>query len=319
MPRPNRIEFSGAWYHVIHRGTKKPALFLNDSHRQLFLNVLAESISIEGFECHAYCLLNHEVHLLIHTPTGNLSHAMRHLFSVYTQRFNQDTGHTGSLFKDRFKAVLLDPDDYLQADSRFIHQLPSLQRIPESPLNYPWSSFPAYVGKAPRPRWLQISTILPQYPRPFEKYYGEYVLHEKDDRLIRFFKRKKLSPFLGSTGFVMAAKNSAAAHKDTGSTTTLPSMDVLIQSTAMVMKETVDDILISKRGRGNQQLGRTVAMYLCRHIGQHSIKDIAEHFGVGHESAVSVRLARFKTFLEHHPDVQSKLNLLVKTAGRFSL
>ena len=96
-------------------------------------------------------------------------------------------------------------------------------------------------------------------------------------------------------------------------------MDILIRSTAMIMKETVDNIIISKRGRGNQQLGRTIAMYLCRHIGQYSIKDIAEHFGVGHESAVSVRLARFKDFLEYNPDVQSKLNLLVKTAGKFTV
>jgi hypothetical protein len=285
----------------------------------MFLDAISESVSVEGFECHAYCLLNHEVHLLIHTPNGNLSDAMRHLFSVYTQRFNQDTGHKGSLFKDRFKAVLIDPDEHLHADSRYIHQLPALKRNPESPLTYPWSSFPAYVGKAPRPRWLQISTILPTYPRPFEKYYGEYVLHEKDDHILRFFKRKKLSPFLGSPGFIMAAKNSAASFKDNARETALPSMDVLIQSTAMVMKESVDDILISKRGRGNQQLGRTVAMYLCRHIGQYSIKDIAEHFGVSHESAVSVRLARFKTFLEHNPEIQTKLNLLVKTAGRFSL
>lgn len=319
MPRPNRIEFPCAWYHVINRGTKKPPLFLNDEHRRLFLSVLSEAVSIEGFECHAYCLLNHEVHLLIHTPNGNLSDGMRHLFSVYTQRFNQDTGHKGSLFKDRFKAVLIDPDTHLQSDSRYIHQLPALKRNPESPLTYTWSSFPAYVGKAPRPRWLQISRILPTYPRPFEKYYGEYVLHEKGPQLERFFKRKKLSPYLGSPGFIMAAKNSAESFKDAGSSIEIPSMDVLIQSTAMIMKESIDDILVSKRGRGNQQLGRTVAMYLCRHIGQYSIKVIAEHFGVGHESAVSVRLARFKHFLEDHPEVQSKLNLLVKTAGKFSV
>ena len=33
MPRPLRIEYEGAWYHVMNRGTNRQEVFLTDVHR----------------------------------------------------------------------------------------------------------------------------------------------------------------------------------------------------------------------------------------------------------------------------------------------
>ncbi len=319
MPRPIRLEFSGAWYHVIHRGTKTPKLFKKESHFTLFLECLAETLSLEGIECHAYALLDHEVHLLIRTPHANLSASMRHLFSVYAQRYNLDTKHDGPLFKDRFKAIVIDPDEYLLPVSHYIHTLPILKRKAVTPQDYTHSSCRIYTGVESKPAWLQTSTILRHFPQPFEQQYAHYLQALDNTDLYKVYKRKKISPFLGSKSFILAVKNSAASEQTSGPKKSPPSMDILIKSTASVFDKKAADIMISKRGRGNKQLGRTVAMYLCRHVGHYSIKDIAKTFGVTHESAVSVRLARFKTYLQNNPDVQSKLKLLTQTAGRFSL
>ncbi len=42
MSRPLRIEFAGALYHVTSRGDGQEDIFLDDSDRELFLEVLAE-------------------------------------------------------------------------------------------------------------------------------------------------------------------------------------------------------------------------------------------------------------------------------------
>ncbi len=44
MARPLRFEFSGALHHVNSRGNGRELIFLDDSDRQMFLDVLAEVV-----------------------------------------------------------------------------------------------------------------------------------------------------------------------------------------------------------------------------------------------------------------------------------
>ena len=77
MARPLRIEFEGAWYHAMNRGSSHCAIFLHDDHREMFLRLLAESVAMFGIEIHSYFLMSNHYHLLIRTPHANLSRAMR--------------------------------------------------------------------------------------------------------------------------------------------------------------------------------------------------------------------------------------------------
>ncbi len=61
-------------------------------------------------------------HLLVHTPEGNLSRCMRHINGVYTQRFNRQNKKEGQLFRGRYKAVLVDKDNYLLEVLWYIHR-----------------------------------------------------------------------------------------------------------------------------------------------------------------------------------------------------
>ena len=89
MARPLRIEFEGALYHVTSRGDQSRGIFLDDTDRAAFLEILSDVVGRFGWLCHAYCLMNNHYHLLIETPDANLSRGMRHLNGVYTQRFNR--------------------------------------------------------------------------------------------------------------------------------------------------------------------------------------------------------------------------------------
>jgi len=317
MPRPLRIEYPGAWYLVKNVVSNGKKLALSDSHRMLFLTVLQETCELYSMTCHGFVLLDKEYLLIAHTPLGNISHAIRHLNSVYSQRFNTHSGQTGPLFKGRFKSVLFDAQDYLLRITRYLHQVPSLKKKVTFPASYTWSSYSSYIGKAPLHKALTTKTAL-QYLSAAQPAaaYKQYVETTYDKDMVAWFTSKKLKPILGSKEFLMTVQNYQNSQPTTPSA---PSMDILIKSAASVLNESIDDILISRRGRNNQQLGRTVAMYLCRHIGQHPIKDIANQFNVTHESAVSVRLARFQKSLSNDPKLQSKLRLLKQTIGKFQV
>jgi hypothetical protein len=56
MARPLRIDLAGAWYHVMNRGHRAGALFLNDADRHGFQAVLAELPERFGLEVHVFVL-----------------------------------------------------------------------------------------------------------------------------------------------------------------------------------------------------------------------------------------------------------------------
>ena len=43
----------------------------------------------------------------------NLSRVMRHVNGIYTQRFNRRHRRDGTLFRGRYKAIVIDADEYL--------------------------------------------------------------------------------------------------------------------------------------------------------------------------------------------------------------
>jgi putative transposase len=97
MPRPQRIEYENAFYHVMNRVRGRQVIFHDDDYYQAFLDTLAEAQ--QRFQCviHVYCLMNNHYHLLIETPNANLSRSMRHVNGVYTQRYNRLQKTAGGL------------------------------------------------------------------------------------------------------------------------------------------------------------------------------------------------------------------------------
>ena len=89
MSRPLRIEYPGATYHVMNRGLAYGKIFLDDSDRERFLQLVGELHRLWGVRVFAYCLMDSHYHLVLETPGEGLSRPMRHLDGIYTQRFNR--------------------------------------------------------------------------------------------------------------------------------------------------------------------------------------------------------------------------------------
>ncbi len=83
MVRPIREDFQGAWHHVMNRGRNRDLIFLDDDDALDFLDTIDDTVERFGIEVHAYSLLPNHYHLLVRTPLGNLSDAMRHLGAVW--------------------------------------------------------------------------------------------------------------------------------------------------------------------------------------------------------------------------------------------
>ena len=57
MPRSLRLEFSGAYYHVMARGNRRHAIFYDDDDRRFFLSELAEARGMTGWQFYCWVLM----------------------------------------------------------------------------------------------------------------------------------------------------------------------------------------------------------------------------------------------------------------------
>ena len=89
MSRPLRIEYPEAWYHIMNRGRRSEPIFSDKHDYLMFINLLIEIAEMWNVNVAAYCLMTNHYHILLQTPDGNISRCMRHLNSVYTQRYNR--------------------------------------------------------------------------------------------------------------------------------------------------------------------------------------------------------------------------------------
>ena len=147
MPRKPRIEFSGAFYHVIVRGNQKQRVFKDATDFQKYLLTLTVYKNRSGCRIYAYVLMNNHVHLLIETADIPLSKAMQGVNQTYTMYFNRKYRTVGHLFQGRYKAILCDRDAYLLGLVKYIHQNPMRAKIVDRLDAYSWSSHHAYTGK----------------------------------------------------------------------------------------------------------------------------------------------------------------------------
>jgi putative transposase len=160
MARPLRLEFAGALYHITSRGDRREDIFEDDKDREAFLTILGDVCRHHNWICHAYCLMSNHYHLLIETPDGNLSKGMRQLNGVYTQTFNRAHGRVGHVFQGRYKAILVDKNNYLLEVARYIVLNPVRAAMVRTANGWPWSSYRSMIGSVIAPEWLEVDWIL---------------------------------------------------------------------------------------------------------------------------------------------------------------
>jgi len=87
-------------------------------------------------------LMTNHVHLLV-TPQQeqSIGKTMQMLGRYYVQYFNHAYERTGTLWEGRYKATLIDSEQYLLTCMRYIELNPVRANMVDHPSDYPWSSY----------------------------------------------------------------------------------------------------------------------------------------------------------------------------------
>src|SRR5688572_14905461 len=102
MARPLRIEFEGAFHHVMSWGNDGMALFRDDTDRLKFLELLKRAIKRSNWIVNDWVLMTNHFHLAIETPKCTLSSGMHWLLGTYAKWFNKRNNRRGHPYQDRF-------------------------------------------------------------------------------------------------------------------------------------------------------------------------------------------------------------------------
>lgn len=162
MSRDLRIEFAGAFHHVMNRGYHHMDIFRSDEDFRFFINCLEEVFKSHTLVIHAYCLMDNHFHLFTETPNANLSKAMQRLQSRYAHYFKWKYEHVGKVFWKRYKSILVDTSTYGVDLVRYIHRNPLGHQV-ENLEDFKYSSYRSYLNIDSSPIFLDINLILNRF------------------------------------------------------------------------------------------------------------------------------------------------------------
>jgi putative transposase len=278
MARPLRIEYPGAFYHITSRGNERKAVFKSERDREKFLSYLGSATERYAAIVHVYCLMDNHYHLLLETPAGNLSQIMHHINGAYTTYYNTKRERSGHLFQGRFKAILIEADEYAKELSRYMHLNPIRAGMCAHPEEYPWSSCRYYTVETKAPDWLQRGFILGYFGKDFSvsmKRYRDFVQAVMGESYGNPLAGLKHSVILGSSPFVAEIRDRYLKH--TAQARDLPALRTLLKKPSLdQIEQAVDAVLLSA-----PKLARQVKLHLCQRYSGMTLTEIGLRFGVG--------------------------------------
>ena len=183
MARKPRIHIPGGFYHVILRGNNGQNIFFSDQDRNHFENLVQNGIDRFKHRIHAYCWMSNHVHILIQVSELPLSKIIQNISFRYTGYMNKKMLRKGHLFQGRYKAILVDAENYLNELVRYIHLNPVRAKVARNPKDYKWSGHLCYLGETHK-SWLTVEHVLSQFSKSektAQRRYEEFVLEGLDE------------------------------------------------------------------------------------------------------------------------------------------
>ncbi len=312
MARSLRITYPGAFYHITSRGNERKATFKNKRDREKFLAYLESAVFRYDAVIHAYCLMDNHYHLLLETPSGNLSQIMRHINGAYTTYFNTKRKRAGHLFQGRYKSILVDINAYAKELSRYIHLNPVRAKRVDTPETYEWSSYACFVGKKKVPEWLQRDFILGYFGKKIsiaEKEYKKFVEMLLEEKYESPLTEVVSSTLLGAPDFIKMVQDRYLSGMK--SDENVPALKELTK------KATVDQIFteVDIAFKDEPAMARNVKMYLSQKYSGRGLKEISLFFGIGASGVsqssrrISERMKKDRKLRKRIQKIETKLNL----------
>jgi REP element-mobilizing transposase RayT len=318
MSRPLRIEYPNAWYHILNRGRRGEPVFTNKWDYIGFIELLKDTCEVWNMRISAYCLMPNHYHLLVQTPDANISRCMRHIDGVYTQRFNRHHECDGSLFRGRYKSILVEADRYLLQLVRYIHCNPLKAGLTDRLDRYAWSSHRGYLSKAEKWNWLYKDFILSMLSKNKGnrlKNYRQFISAEPEDDISKTLDKRRWPAILGSADFLNRIKDRFFSEKVDDevpqSQELAPDLNQIQTTVCGYYWMNKEGLFSSKRGIFNEP--RNVAIYLTRRLRGDSLRQIGEQFQLQKYSSVSSIIERMNSAMAKDRKLRTRVQKLIST------
>jgi putative transposase len=310
MARKPRIHIFGAVYHAMLRGNGGQPIFFNDEDREVFGELVAEGVSRFGHRIHGYCWMPNHIHLAVQVGEVPLSKVMQHLAFRYTRWINKRERRVGHLFQGRFKAILIDTDNYLLELVRYIHTNPVRAQMVHEPAEYRWSGHRAYLG-LDRIGWLTTEWTLSQLAQDLaaaRECYARFVAEGlNEEHRADFHRGMAEQRILGDDRFVENVLRQAdQASKPRAK------FESIISLVCAARKMDLDQVCGPSRARAGAE-ARALIAYLALELGAATLTEVG-NFLNRDLSTLSTAVSRLRERMKHESEsvaeVKRFMNLL---------
>lgn len=275
MARKSRIHFPGATYHVLLSSIDQQNVFKSVTDRRYWESLVADGVVRFGHSIQGYCWAKDHIQLAVQVKDQPLSKVMQNLTFRYTRHFNASHGRSGPLFHGRYRAILIDPEKYLNDLVRYIHNNPVRGGQAKSAELGKWTSHAGYMDAAEAPEWLSTSSVLSTFAKSDKaarKAFGKFVVDGKNEGLRSDLTNGNAGGrILGDERFVKKALKPAKVA---------PKPVTLTQLVKKVCREEgvkEAELTTESRARAQSQIRQTIT-YLAMELNIASLTDMAKRF-----------------------------------------
>lgn len=299
---------------------------------------MGESQELYEVELHAYVLMTNHFHLVIKTRQANLQKFMQRFNTSYTMYYNRRYGRSGHLYQGRYKAILVDADEYLLELSRYIHLNPvkiskykkaSIQEKAKLLRGYRWSSYQGYVQPGKREQNVNYATVLgvlsgrdgKRAREQYKKFLIDGLAKESPKKL---WEEVRGQSILGSEGFIdwVYEKYLMDRRKDRREKSGLEEIELKALSIEKIAGRVAKEYKVNEeelcRKRSRHAEARSILIELSRRYitKQKSMSAIGEVLGGISISAIGQNSKRLTKKLAEDRDLKRNFEAIEKALKR---
>jgi REP element-mobilizing transposase RayT len=146
MPRHRRLFITGAIYHVYCRVARGEVVFDDDCEAVEFIETLREVRDLDHWTIFAWCLMGNHYHLVPRTKEIDLWRSMARLQGSVARNYNRRHRILGRLWQSRYRARVIDTEDYFRQVIAYVHLNPVTAGIANDPADYVHSGHRELIG-----------------------------------------------------------------------------------------------------------------------------------------------------------------------------
>lgn len=234
---------------------------------------------------------------------------MQRIALRYVQWFNWRHHKTGHLFERRYKAILVDTDEYLKELAAYIHLNPVRARMVKCPEKYKWSSHRSYLGKTTLP-WLEtdfiLSTFSPSDRKRAQASFKQFVDSMIGQERNKYFHGEKNldNRLLGDEYVVLDILDGLEEEPPTK-----PDLEMVLAAVEAVIGPDAPRLLTSAARDARSFEVRALAAWAILQFSGATLSELAKYCNRDH-STMSCAARRIEEWQPIRPDLADKMDQL---------